>query len=86
MEWYSGAQQEWAAKLRWGGWFFPSLGREGVKETYDTISLTDGRLMGWPIYKMGLTLQTSTISSCFASFHQEDGSVTGRGWKSTSLG
>lgn len=60
MEWHSRAQQEWTA-LRAG--VFPSLRREGAKETDNVISFTDGRLMGLPIYKMGLMMRTCTISS-----------------------
>lgn len=57
-----------------------SLRREGIKKTYDVISLTDGWLMCLPIYKMGSMILICVLNSClFTSFHQEDGNVTRRG-------
>ena len=52
-------------------------GKEGVKETQDVLSLTDGWWMCLPIYKMGSVVLTCTLNSGFFSgFHREDGSVT----------
>lgn len=60
-----------------GAGVFLSPRREGVKETQDVLSLTDGWWMCLPIYKMGSVVLTCTLNSGFFSgFHREDGSVT----------
>ena len=60
-----------------GAGVFLSPRREGVKETQDVLSLTDGWWMCLLIYKMGSVVLTCTLNSrFFSSFHREDGSVT----------